>query len=237
MLLRRRTGRRPRQISLAPNVEARRPTIRTRSQVRRRLGLAPHAFLLVFFGFVHPVKGIRYVLEALPTLLAERPDLHLTVVGGFTSQALPEPEAAAFRSELETMAGGLGVRGAVTFTGHLPSAEVSEILHTADAAVLPFTAGVTLKSGALLATMAHGLPTAVTVPDIPDERLRDGENVAVIQRRRDAAAVARTLRRLIGDAALRERLTAGGLALTARHSWPAVAGTHRALYDDVLTHA
>jgi hypothetical protein len=42
--------------------------------------------------------------------------------------------------------------------------EVSALLHAADAAVLPFTAGVTGKSGALLAALGHGVPTAVTVP-------------------------------------------------------------------------
>ncbi|MCW2639298.1 MAG: hypothetical protein JWP76_1604 [Dactylosporangium sp.] len=239
--LRARTGKNATEVPLAPNVDdhAAGPGDHTtgpvaRNGVRRRLGLAPDTRLLAFFGFVHPVKGLRYVIEALPSLRATRPDLHLLVVGGFTSQALPEPEARAFRQELDGLTRQYGVADAVTFTGHLPAAEVSEALHAADAAVLPFTSGVTTKSGAVLATLTHGLPTAVTVADVPDPQLRDGDTVAVIPARRDSAAVGRTLERLFDDDALRHRLADGGRRLAARHSWHQVATAHRSLYEGVL---
>lgn len=230
----RRTGRLAVEIPLAANVVDHGAPPDVRAAVRRRLGLPADASLLVFFGFVHPVKGVRYVLEALPKLRADRPDLHLVVAGGFTSQALPETEARAFRCELETLADRYGVADAVTFSGHVPAAEVSALLHAADAAVLPFTAGVSLKSGALLATLAHGVPTAVTVADEPDPGLRDGENVAVIPARRDAEAVAGTLGRLLAEDTLRRRVGAGGRALAARHSWPRIAAAHREVYERAL---
>ncbi|GAA1809150.1 glycosyltransferase family 4 protein [Planosporangium flavigriseum] len=237
--LRMRTGKCPTEVPLAPNVDdhftgghAAGPG--ARDGVRRRLGLAPDARLLAFFGFVHPVKGLRYAIAALPALRATRPDLHLLVVGGFTSQALPEPAARAFRRELDDLVRQHGVADAVTFTGHVPAAEVSEVLHAADAAVLPFTAGVTTKSGAVLAALAHGVPTAVTTADEPDPQLRDGETVAVIPARRDAAAVERTVARLLDDAALRRRLADGGRRLAFRHSWGRVAAAHRTLYEAVL---
>jgi glycosyltransferase involved in cell wall biosynthesis len=233
-LVHRRTGVPAVEIPLAPNVAARGAGAEGRARVRARLGLGPEAFVLVFFGFVHPVKGLRYVLEALPGILTERPDVHLVIVGGFTSQALPEPEAQAFRRALQARAEEAGVSGAVTFTGHVEAAQVSEILSAADAGVLPFTAGVTLKSGSLLALLAHGVPTAVTVPDEPDRRLRDGDTVAVIGARRDSAAVAQTLTRLVADADLRRRLSARGCALAAPHAWPAVAEAHRRVYELVL---
>jgi glycosyltransferase involved in cell wall biosynthesis len=230
--VRRRTGRRPVLIPVAPNVEPGPPP--DRAATRSRYG---GDFLLVFFGFVHPVKGVRYLLDAVPALRAVRPGLRLVVAGGFTSQALPEGEARAFRRELEGISARRGIADAVTFTGYLPAAEVSALLAAADGAVLPFTAGVSLKSGALLAALAHGVPTAVTVPDAPDPRLRDGENVAAIPVRRDAAAIAVTLRRLLVDAALRGRLAAGGRALAAGHTWPAVVRAHLELYERVLADA
>jgi glycosyltransferase involved in cell wall biosynthesis len=232
--VRARTGKNATEVPLAPNVDVHAAGPGARDGVRRRLGLAPDTRLLVFFGFVHPVKGLRYVIEALPPLRATRPDLHLLVIGGFTSQALPEPEARAFRRDLDGLARRYGVADAVTFTGHLPAAEVSEALHAADAAVLPFTSGVTTKSGAVLATLTHGLPTAVTVADVPDPQLRDGDTVAAIPARRDAAAVARTVERLLDDATLRGRLAAGGRRLAARHSWHEVAAAHRTLYEGLL---
>ncbi|WP_345033548.1 glycosyltransferase [Kutzneria kofuensis] len=85
------------------------------------------------------------------------------VVGGFESLAMPPDEAAAYRAELEALADER-----VEFTGHLPVHEVSAVLHGADVAVLPFTAGVTTKSGALLTVLAHGLPTVVTDAGDPE---------------------------------------------------------------------
>jgi glycosyltransferase involved in cell wall biosynthesis len=57
--------------------------------------------LAVFFGFVHPVKGIPYLLDALLVVRVRHPDLRLAIVGGFESLALPEEEAASYRDEVE----------------------------------------------------------------------------------------------------------------------------------------
>jgi glycosyltransferase involved in cell wall biosynthesis len=232
--VRARTGVRPVEVPLAPNVEVHPLPPGAWHRVRRRYRVDPDAPLLVFFGFVHPVKGLRYVIEALPALRADWPTLRLLVVGGFTSQALPEPEAAVFRRDLEALAAERGVADHVVFTGHLSAAEASAILQAADVAVLPFTTGVTTKSGGLLAALTHGLPTAVTAPDEPDDQLRDGETVAVIPARRDSRAVASTVHRLLDDPVLRRRLADGAARLAARYSWTRVAEAHRRLYDDVL---
>ncbi|MBO4274558.1 glycosyltransferase family 4 protein [Microbispora triticiradicis] len=219
------------EVPLAPNVVDHGGGARARARVRRELGVRPGDPLLAFFGFVHPVKGVRQLVEALPALRTGRPGLRLLVVGGFTSQALPEAEARAFRAEVEALAARHGVADTVTFTGHLPASRVSELLHAADAGVLPFTAGVTTKSGALLTMLAHGLPVAVTVPDEPDPALPLGEAVAVIRARRDAAAVARAVGALLDDPDLRRRMGGAARRLAARHSWPEVATAHRALYE------
>ncbi|WP_462187625.1 MULTISPECIES: glycosyltransferase [unclassified Frankia] len=201
-----------------------------RSRLRGRLGTGPDAEVAVFFGFVHPVKGVRYLLEAVAELHADHPDLHLAVVGGFTSLALPDAEAAAFRRELEGHARAVGVADRVTFTGHLPAEEVSDILAGADVCVLPFTAGVTTKSGALAAALSHGLPTVVTVADPPDPALVDGRTAIVAKPVRDPAALARGLRRLLGNPALRAAVSAGGRDLVADRSWPSVGAAHARLY-------
>ena len=118
----------------------------------------------------------------------------------------------------------------MTFTGHLPTAEVSAALHAADVAAFPFTAGATTKSGALLSAFAHRLPTLVTAADPPDPELVDGETVVVAPRVRDTAAVADALGRLLDDPALRARIAAGGAALGIERTWPRIAARHQELY-------
>jgi glycosyltransferase involved in cell wall biosynthesis len=224
-----RLRREPRLVPLGPNVlPTDAPADGARAELRARLGLRPDARVLVFFGFVHPVKGVRHLLDALAEL--RRDDLHLVVAGGFTSLALPAAEAAAFRQELEKHAADRGVAAAVTWTGHRPAAEVSRILHGADAAVLPFTGGVTAKSGALLAAWAHRLPVVATAAAEPDPAVVDGRSAVLVDRVRDGAALAAGLRRVLGDPALARRVAAGGAAVAADRSWAAVAAAHAEVY-------
>lgn len=231
-LLHARLGTTARLVPLAPNVPDLGPA--ERAAVRREWGVPPDAEMVAFFGFVHPVKGLRYLIDAVARLRgAGRERLHLLVLGGFTSLALPEPEARAFRVELTAWARRCGVAEHVTITGHLPPARVSAALHAADVAAFPFTAGATTKSGALLSAFAHGLPTVVTAADPPDPELVDGETVVVAPRVRDAAALVDALRRVLDDPALRTRVTGGGARTGAARSWPRIAAAHREIYAGV----
>lgn len=232
-----RTGRAAVRIPLAPNVPAAPAEPEVRVRVRTGLGLPGDAPLLAFFGFVHPVKGVRYLIEALPELRARHPGLHLVVVGGFESLALPEPEALAFRVELASLAGRLDLSRAVTFTGYQPPDEASALLTAADVAVLPFTAGVTGKSGALLTVLAHRLPTVVTVPDGGEPDLVDGENVVCAAGRRNARALVDAVDRVLADPVLAARIACAGSELAASRSWPRIAAAHRELYADLLSRA
>ncbi|MEV0325687.1 glycosyltransferase [Micromonospora echinospora] len=232
--VRARTGTPTVRVPLAPNVTERPDGSTAGRRLRAEIGLPAGAPLLVFFGFVHPVKGIRHLIGALPALRREHPELRLLVAGGFTSQALPEAEARAFRDELTALTHRHGVAGAVTFTGYLPPERASAALHAADVVVLPFTAGVTLKSGALLAALAHGRPTVVTVPDDGGDGLHRSGAVAVVPERRDSAALAGTVGRVLADPALRRRLAERGRTLAAGYAWPRVAAAHRDLYRRLL---
>lgn len=203
-----------------------------RHDARAQLGVTAGATVLAFFGFVHPVKGVRYLVEALAALRAEGRDVHLLVVGGFESLALPAEEAAAFRAEVEGRILDAGVGDAVTITGFLPPDDVGRLLAAADIAVLPFTAGVTTKSGSLLTVLAHGLPTVVTLGAAPDPELINGTTCIVASTVRDPAALVAAVRRL-DDPALRQRVADGARSILAARSWPAIARRHLDLYRSV----
>jgi glycosyltransferase involved in cell wall biosynthesis len=232
--LHRRLGVGAELVPLAPNV----PDLggADRAAVRRGLGVPDDAEVVAFFGFVHPVKGLRYLIEAVAALRAAGRDrLHLLVLGGFTSLALPEPEARAFRAELTAVVREHGADGHVTITGHLPAERVSAALRASDLAAFPFTAGATTKSGALLSAFAHRLPTLVTAADPPDPALVDGATVVLAPRVRDAGVLVEGLRALLDDPQLRARVAAGGAALGAERTWPRIAQAHRELYARVLS--
>lgn len=233
----RRLGRSAALLPIGANIT---PCTLPRQQARRtvaeRYGLPAEAPLLAFFGFVHPVKGVRYLLEGLAEVrrTPEGAGTRLVVAGGFESLALPGDEAGDFRTELEEHATRLGVQDAVTWTEHVPDAEVAELLRAADAVVLPLTAGVTTKSGALLAGLESGSCVLATVPDGGGgPELVDGATIVAIEGRRDSAAVARAVLRVLRDPALRERVGRTGQELAASRSWPSIAAAHRDLYAQV----
>ncbi len=234
-VVRRRLGREPTTIPIGPNVPGPGPDADgARARVRTRLGLAAGVPLVVFFGFVHPVKGVRELVDATALLRDAGTDVHVVVAGGFASLALPGEEARSFRAEVEQRIDDRGVGDRVVLTGWVDGDEVSELLAAADAVALPFTAGVTTKSGSLLAALAHGAPVLATVADERDADLVDASTVVDIGARRDPGAIATAILRVVGDPALAERVARGGRALAATRDWPAIAAAHRDVYRAAL---
>ncbi len=223
-VVRQRTGRPARLVPIGPNVE-RVPADRART--RREFGLPDRAPVVVFFGFVHPVKGVRYLLEAVAALRATaHPDLRLVVAGGFDSLALPGQEARDFEAEIGGRIAELGLEQAVTVTGWLPPERISALLQAADVAALPFTAGLTTKSGSLLAVLDHDLPLVGTRGPGTEPEL---EAAALLGPVRESEVLAAHL-----DRALSGGAPTGGRSVADAHSWPVIAQAHAEVYGIVL---
>jgi len=201
----------------------------TRRSVRAELGLGGDAPVLAFFGFIHAVKGIRHLVEALALVRADVPGAHLLLIGGFESLALRGRQATDYAAEVRAMIAVRDLSGTVTLTGWLPEAQVSRLLSAADVAVLPFTAGTTTKSGSLLACAEHGLPIVATAADPPDPELVDGD-AALLVGVRDTEALAKAMTRVLQDLDLAAALSLGARRLAASHGWAAIVDAHLRLY-------
>ncbi len=207
-----------------------------RAAVRRALGVPADALLAVFFGFLHPNKGLERLVKAVAQVRLQHPQLRLVLAGGERSHSVDTSAAAALREHLEEVARRHGVRDALDFTGYLPADEISRLLHAADAAVFPFNAGVTSKSGSLLAALAHGVPTIATSPPGEVTCLSEIDGVLRIPPR-DTAALAHALQLLLTDPRLAERLSKIGRAQAAARTWSVVVARHVEMYDEVLHRA
>lgn len=204
-----------------------------RQRVLSRLALPPSTMLICYFGFIHPVKGLDHLLRAFAELQNRDGRAHLVVVGGVQNLSLTEEEAQSFHERLLALRDELGLTQAVTFTGYIEAEEVSHVLHASQLCVLPFNHGASLKSGSLLAALAHGLPVITTRTAATPSDLRDGDNVLLVPPR-DPAALARALKRLASSPKLRESLSKGALALGQRFSWKEIAGEHARLYNTLV---
>ena len=224
-------------VPIAPNIPvARLDGEDLPSAVRASLGLPPDARLAVFFGFLHPVKGLAGLIEAVAAVRRGIPGLRLVIAGGGESHSVHGGAADAMRRGLEDAARRHGVEQHVIFTGYLREDDVSRLLRAADAAVFPFDAGVTAKSGSLLAALAHGVPTIATSPPGVLDRPTEVEGVLRVPPR-NTAALADALRLVLSDRALATRLAAAGRVCADRWTWPKIAGLHAQMYAEVLQDA
>jgi len=204
-----------------------------RDEARSRYGWPPDAKIIAFFGFLHPVKGLETLLKAFTRVLESEPRARLLLVGGVESLALRVEEAAWYWDKLRALIAELGLYGMVEMTGYVPGEEASRLLSGADVGVLPFNHGVTLKSGTLLALLAHGLPVVVTRPEEPEPELA-ADRLARVVERRDPSGLASALSGLLADAGERARLEEAGRAYTQDLSWSAMAERHVEVYEAVL---
>ena len=100
----------PDQIDLIPHGI---PQVAIDGGSKKRLGLDGKTVILTF-GLLSPDKGIEYVVDALPAILAAHPDTVYVVLGA-THPHVVEREGEAYRLMLEARGKHLGVGGSMIF--------------------------------------------------------------------------------------------------------------------------
>jgi glycosyltransferase involved in cell wall biosynthesis len=124
-----------------------------RAEARQRLGIAPHAKVIVGVGGLVEGKGFQRVIPLVKGLRAKFPGLVYLVVGGGTSQG-------DLRADLEALARTKGVADAVRFCGQQLPGELKWYYGAADV----FALATTYEGWAnvFLEAMACGLPVVST---------------------------------------------------------------------------
>lgn len=206
-----------------------------RQQLRQRYNWANHTLVIAFFGFLHPVKGLETLLPAFQQVLSIHPNARLVLIGGVESLALPQAQAARYWQQLHETIATLNLQPVVQMTGYVDAAIASQFLAGTDIGVLPFNHGVTLKSGSLLAMMAHALPVVATRANPPDPDL--AESLIQFVTPRDVDELAMELHRLLKDADLRSQLGTDGQTYSHQFSWSAIAQAHTNIYQQLCSYS
>ncbi|MBX3237320.1 MAG: glycosyltransferase family 4 protein [Nitrospiraceae bacterium] len=195
----------PPNLRIAPNVND-----EARVKGRAKLGLSSDNFVVSFFGYLYPIKGVDTLLRAFAKVASQRPQARLLFIGG--KVGLDVAGGSSYFEEMQALAKELGIEGKTIWTGAFKSEEeeASQYLYASDACVLPFLEGVQLNNSSFASIMAHGLPTIVTRGPMMDTVFLDGGNVLTCEPR-DVEAVAGHLLNLMDDREMRSRLTAGAI--------------------------
>jgi len=222
-------GRFAERIRLVPNgtdltaVE----TVGERRAVREWLGLAADAPLVAAVGRMVDKKGFDFLIDAIPLVLAARPEARFVFGGG-----------GELLETLRARAAGLGIGDAVRFTGALSQPQVVELIGAADLFAMPSVRDqggnvdglpiVVLEAMAqakpVVATAISGLPLAVS----------DGVTGRLVPDR-DAPALAAAILELLSDPQRAARLGAAGRErIRTELNWPAIARIHDGLLREAV---
>jgi polysaccharide biosynthesis protein PslF len=215
-------------ISVAP---IDRPT--AQHQLRQTCGWPVDATVIAFFGFLHPVKGIETLLQEMPQVIHRQPNARLLLIGGVETLSLQGEAAQRYWQKIQDLIIDLGLAEFVHCTGYVGAEQASHYLSGANLGILPFHPGVTLKSGSLLALLAHQLPTIITETDETDPVLMQAEWIMRVPARA-ASALTDALLELLGDRPKQHRMGEAGSCFVQSRTWEAIAAQHRTLYENLL---
>ncbi|NLP11156.1 glycosyltransferase family 4 protein [bacterium] len=186
------------------------------NECRQRLHLVLDKKIILYVGYLYPVKGVTYLLDAFSRLRRLRPDLHLVLVGGGS-------ESGA----LTAQASRLGISADVTFSGEKPHDEIPLWMNAADLFCLP-----SLNEGwptVLFEALACAKPIVATrVGGIP-EAIGD-ERYAILVEPAQPQALGEAL-----DRALQKTWSPSALTDYARaNSWQAKADELSIIYESLI---
>ena len=190
--------------------------------------------VMLTFGLLSPNKGIEYVIQALPQIVAKHPNLVYIVLGATHPNLLRE-SGESYRLQLERLARSLGVEDNVMFVNrYVSNAELCEYIGAADIYVTPYLNEAQITSGTLSYCYGAGKAVVSTPYWHAAELLADGRGVLVPFR--DADAVGREISALLSD---ETRLNAmrKQAYLSGRHMvWPEVARAYTKIFEEACEH-
>jgi glycosyltransferase involved in cell wall biosynthesis len=165
-------------------------TAMSRAEARERLGISDQTLVIGLFGSSGGSRMLDRVKVAVETAKENDRDVMLLYMGA---------NGAVIRQLVS------GIR--VVAEGPLLADEVSRRLHAVDIYLAPFADGVSTRRGSMMAGLQHGLATVGTLGELTDDMLRKEHGRSILLA--DVSSVeefAAQVRRLAGDAALRDQL-------------------------------
>lgn len=186
-------------------------------KIRREFGINPKARLLLFIGRLVGVKGIEYLISAMPGILSKFPDTKLLIAGD-----------GPLRQGLERMAEGLGIKDSVIFAG--PRRDVKDFLNASDMLVLP-----SLHEGfpnVALEAMACGRPVVAcrvtSLPEIIDK------GIGMLVKPRDSKSLESAISALLRNRPLMKSMGRNARLKAGQYSWDLLADVFIKEYENIL---
>ncbi len=185
--------------------------------------------VLFTFGLLSPNKGIEHVLNALPAIAAEFPDVVYMVVGATHPNELREC-GEAYRVGLEILAARNKVEKNVIFYNSFVDLDtLKDFIGAADVYITPYLNEAQSTSGTLAYTFGSGKPVVSTPYWHAAELLADGRGVLVPFG--NAGAIATEVCALLRDEGRRNTMRENAYQLGREMIWSNVARLYMRCFE------
>jgi glycosyltransferase involved in cell wall biosynthesis len=142
------------EVAFHPTYEAFKHSTLTKKEARKKLGLGvKFKKVVLFFGIVRPYKGLIYLIEALPMIAAQIPDLCLVIAGEFWESK------KAYLQRIAELQIEDNVR---IFDQYVPNEDVATYFLAADLVVPPYISG----TGSGIVQIAFGFDKPVIASSV-----------------------------------------------------------------------
>jgi predicted GH43/DUF377 family glycosyl hydrolase/glycosyltransferase involved in cell wall biosynthesis len=188
-----------------------------RRHLKDKLGLDGRQIVSTF-GLVGPGKGLEYVIEAMPSVVARHPEA-LYLIAGQTHPEVLSRHGEGYRNKLMGIVESLGLDDNVAFVNqYLAQKDLIEFLLASDIYVTPYLDPNQITSGTLSYALGAGKAVVSTPYLHAKEALADGRGILVDFRSPERLADAINL--LIDDPGLKAGLERNAYAYANEFTWP-----------------
>jgi glycosyltransferase involved in cell wall biosynthesis len=185
--------------------------------------------VLLTFGLLSPNKGIEHVIQALPVVLKEFPNVVYTVVGA-THPHVKLCDGESYRLSLQRLARTLSVDRNVVFHNRFVSLEeLIEFIGAADIYITPYLTRTQIVSGTLAYTAGAGKAVISTPYWYAEELLSEERGVLVPFA--DSDAIAEQIIGLLENEAKRHAMRKRAYLMGRQMVWPTVAKCYMQTFE------
>jgi glycosyltransferase involved in cell wall biosynthesis len=195
------------------------PAIQPHGRVRmkEKLGV-PGRTIISTFGLVDPRKGIEFMIEAMPAIVAGHPAA-LYLVAGQTHPELRRHDGETYRNHLVEAVKRLGLENNVSFIDeYMSQRDIIQLLLASDVYVTPYLDPRQITSGTLAYALGAGKAIVSTAYLHAQEALADGRGILVPFR--DSAALTEAVNSVLEHPDRKQALESAAFAYAADMSWP-----------------
>jgi len=174
--------------------------------------------IILYVGSFRPVKGLKYLIEAMKII--GNKEKRLFIIGHGKE-----------KDDLENQVKNLNLEDCITFIGKIPNQEVFKYMASSDVFVLP-----SLSEGfpiVILEAMASGLPIVATkVRGLP-EIFKDGQNGFLVETR-NPEKIAEKILLILNDENLSKRISKNNLEEVKKYDWKIVIDKLENVYFNII---